>query len=78
MSSAPAPHAFAEGDHPMRLAVGFSRPTAVPQPQEVALEIGEVALLQACVGFHAKSQTDPGIRDRLYRLWCKLEEIKAA
>lgn len=44
----------------------------------VALDPGEVALLQACVGFHAKAQADPGIRDRLYRLWCKLEDLKSA
>ena len=42
----------------------------------VALEPNEVALLQACVGFHAKAQTDPSLRDRLYRLWCKLEDLK--
>ena len=38
----------------------------------------DVALLQACVGFHAKAQSDPFIRDRLYRLWCKLDELKRA
>ena len=51
---------------------------ASPRPGAVALDPGEVALLQACVGFHAKAQADPGIRDRLYRLWCKLEDLKRA
>lgn len=44
----------------------------------VGLDTGEVALLQACVGFHAKAHTDPTIRDRLYRLWCKLDHLKHA
>ncbi len=37
----------------------------------------EVRLLQACVGFHARSQTDPGIRERLYDLWCKLDRVRS-
>jgi hypothetical protein len=45
---------------------------------DVALDASEVALLQACVGFHAKAQSDPGIRDRLYQLWCKLDVLKQA
>ncbi len=49
-----------------------------PRHEAVALDAGEVALLQACVGFHAKAQADPGIRERLYRLWCKLEDLKSA
>ncbi len=49
-----------------------------PRLGAVALDAGEVALLQACVGFHAKSQADPGIRERLYQLWCKLEDLKPA
>ena len=51
---------------------------ARPRREAVALEPGEVALLQACVGFHAKAQADPGIRQRLYQLWCKLEDLKGA
>lgn len=40
-----------------------------------AFEEEERRLLQACVGFHAKAQTDPVIRDRLHRLWCKLDAL---
>ena len=32
----------------------------------------ERRLLQACVGFHAKTLTDPSVRGRLYELWCRL------
>lgn len=42
---------------------------------DVALQLTheDVQLLKACVGFHAKQQTDPTIRDRLYRVWCELD-----
>jgi hypothetical protein len=45
---------------------------------DLRFDSSDVALLQACVGFHAKAQADPFIRDRLYRLWCKLDELKRA
>jgi hypothetical protein len=34
----------------------------------------EVLLLRASVGFHAKALNDPDLRERLYRLWCRLDE----
>ena len=37
------------------------------------VEPAEIGLLLACVGFQAKALGDPGLRDRLYRLWCRLE-----
>ncbi len=39
----------------------------------LVLPAEDVALLQACVGFHAKALSDPSVGDRLYRLWCTLE-----
>jgi hypothetical protein len=37
----------------------------------------DVQLLKACVGFHAKQQTDPTIRERLYHVWCELDTAAA-
>ena len=51
---------------------------ALSQLDDPLFDSSDVALLQACVGFHAKAQSDPFIRDRLYRLWCKLDGLKRA
>lgn len=63
-----------------RTAMYSPAPIVPPDLAEpaVGLDTSEVALLQACVGFHAKAHTDPTIRDRLYRLWCKLDHLRRA
>jgi hypothetical protein len=53
------------------------RPNAHPIPLAplslVLFSPEELMLLRASVGFHAKSLSDPLVRDRLYRLWCRLD-----
>ncbi len=44
----------------------------------IALQSDDLQIIQACVGFHARAQTDPAIRARLYALWCKLDVRRAA
>ncbi len=41
----------------------------------VALQVdpADLGLLLACIGFQAKALADPALRDRLYRLWCRLD-----
>lgn len=52
------------------VSAGFTAETA-------QLTAEDLRVLQACVGFHAKAQSDPTIRDSLYKLWCKLEYARA-